>query len=96
MYNESPIQLIESLVGLYRAYYELVNWRDEYKDKVQTVIIIDGYEHIPKEHLKLYEQVGIYNAFCTKDYKYAELSPDKQSYDIKFKGKLYILLNAFM
>ena len=96
MYNEPPVQLIESLVGLYRAYYELVHWKDEYKNKVQIVIIIDGYENLSKDDLKLYEKVGIYNSFCTKDYKYVEISPDKKSYDIKFKGKLffkYLIVN---
>ena len=87
MYNEPPIQLVQSLIGLYRAYYELVHWKDELRNKVQVIIIIDGYDNIPKEHLKMYEKVGIYNSFCTKDYKYAELSSDKQSYEIKFKGK---------
>ena len=90
MYNESPIQLIESLAGLYRAYYELVNWKDEYKNKVQTVIIIDGYENLSKEHLMIYEKAGIYNSFSTKDYKYVQISQDKQSYEIKFKGNLSI------
>ena len=96
MYNEPPIQLIESLVGLYRAYYELVLWKDEFRNKVQTVIIIDGYENLPREHLMLYEKVGIYNSFCTKDYKYVELSPDKKSYEIKFKGKMSIKLSNIL
>ena len=86
MYNEPPVQLVESLIGLYRAYYELVHWKDELKNKMQVVIVIDGYDIIPIENLKMYEKVGIYNSFCTKDYKYVELSSDKQSHEIKFRG----------
>ena len=87
MYNEPPIQLVESLIGIYRAYYELVDWKDEFEDKVQIVIIIDGYDTMSKEHLKFYEKVGIYNSFCTKDYKQAVLNEEKTSYQIKFKGR---------
>ena len=87
MYNEPPIQLVESLIGIYRAYYELVDWKNEFEDKVQIVIIIDGYDIMSKEHLKFYEKVGIYNSFWTKDYKQAVLNQDKTSYQIKFRGK---------
>ena len=87
MYNEPPIQLVKSLIGLYRAYYELVHWKDELRNKVQVIIIIDGYDIIPKEYLMMYEKVGIYNSFCTKDYKYAKLSNDRRSYEIRFKRK---------
>ena len=86
MYNEPPKQLVESLIGVYRAYYELVETDRSNINKVQVVIVIDGYENLSKEDLMVYEKAGIYNAFSTKDYKYAELSSDKTSYDIKFKG----------
>ena len=90
MYNEPPRQLVESLIGVYRAYYELVEIDSEkFLNKVQVVIVIDGYENLSQEDLMVYEKAGIYNAFSTSDYKYAELSSDKTSYDIKLKGKIY-------
>ena len=87
MYNEPPKQLVESLIGVYRAYYELVRASKKNINKVQVVIVIDGYENLSKEDLMVYEKAGIYNAFSTSNYKYAELSSDKTSYDIKFKGE---------
>ena len=66
MYNESPAKLVETLAGVYRAYYELVHWKDELENKVQTVIILDGYENQPKEHLMMYEKARIYNSFVLK------------------------------
>ena len=71
MYNESPIQLLYSIAGVYRSYYELVDWKSEHENKIQLVIIVDGYDTIPDdkndkekhEYLKFYERAGIYNAF---------------------------------
>ena len=93
-YNEPPKQLVESLIGVYRAYYELVEMDMSNLNKVQVVIVFDGYENLSIDDLKIYEQAGIYNAFCTKDYKHAELRDDKTAYDIRFNGKCHnILLN---
>ena len=93
MYNEPPKQLVESLIGVYRAYYELVEIDKNNLNKVQVVIVIDGYENLSQEDLMVYEKAGIYNAFSTSQYKYAELSPDKTSYDVKFKGMVYSIEN---
>ena len=43
MYNESYMQLFESLAGIYRNYSELVEDDPRFKDKVTIVIICDGY-----------------------------------------------------
>ena len=92
MYNEHPLQLIESLIGVYRAYYELVESNPKNVDKVQVVVIIDGYNDIKEEYLQIYEKAGIYNSFCTSEYKYAQLSADKRSYDIKFSSKIFYII----
>ena len=55
MYNEPLSQLIESLVGMYRTYYELVESDPNYVDKVQVVIVIDGYDRISEEDLAKYK-----------------------------------------
>ena len=55
MYNEPPEQLIESLAGIYRSYYELVESDPNYVDKVQVVIVIDGYDRISEEDLAKYK-----------------------------------------
>ena len=44
----------------------------------------------------IYEKAGIYNAFSTSDYKYAELSSDKTSYNIKYKGKIALPISLFI
>ena len=89
MYNEPPKQLVESLIGVYRAYYKLLEMNEENKNKVQVLIVIDGYENLSVDDLKIYEQASIYNAFCTKNYKYAELRDDKTAYVIRFNGKYH-------
>ena len=71
MYNESPIQLLQTIAGVYRSLYEILDWKSEHENKIQLVIIIDGYDTIPDDkdddeyhkYLKFYEKVGIYNAF---------------------------------
>ena len=52
MYNEHFIQLLESLAGVFRAYYELVNINEEYKDRVHVIIVADGYDKLSEEFLK--------------------------------------------
>ena len=88
VYRETYFQLLESLAGIYRSYYELVDWKNEYENRMQLVIVVDGYKNLTKKDLKFYEKAGIYNSFCTADYKYAEINQQKSSYDIKFKGWL--------
>ena len=55
MYNEPPSQLIESLAGIYRTYYELEKSDQRFKGKVQVVIVIDGYDRISEEDLAKYK-----------------------------------------
>ena len=55
MYNEPPWQLIESLLGMYRTYYELVESNKDFVGKVQVVIIIDGYDIMSEEDLSIYK-----------------------------------------
>jgi hypothetical protein len=52
MYNEPYKQILESLAGLYRAYYELVGMDKSYRNRVHICIIADGYEKLTIEFLK--------------------------------------------
>lgn len=87
MYNEPYSQLVQSLAGLYRAYYELVHWDEDFRNKVHIVIVIDGYDRINRETLEKMERAGIYSAFETAPYVSAELTSDKAKHFIKFKSK---------
>ena len=55
MYNEPPSQLIESLLGMYRTYYELVESNENLVGKVQIVIVIDGYDIVSEDDLSVYK-----------------------------------------
>lgn len=43
MYNEPYSQLLESLAGIYRNYYELVAKDADYEGRVTVVVVCDGY-----------------------------------------------------
>lgn len=90
MYNEPYTQLLESIAGLYRTYYELVHWDESWRNRVHIVIVIDGYDRIRRETLEKMERAGIYSAFETAPYISAELSSDKTKHNIKYKSKLDI------
>lgn len=51
MYNEPFVQLLQSLAGIYRSYYELCAIDETFKDRCHIVIIIDGYDKIEEEFL---------------------------------------------
>ncbi|CAI2366835.1 unnamed protein product [Moneuplotes crassus] len=69
-YNEPIFQLAESLAGIYRSYYELVNIDESYKDRVHICIISDGIEKLdPQSYLSKLEDVGIFNTKEIKDFK---------------------------
>lgn len=87
MYNEPFRQVVESMAGIYRAYYELVNWNKEYLNKVQVVIVADGYDRLGKDLLESFEGAGIYNSFASNAYKSAEMTSDKTGHNIRFKSK---------
>lgn len=44
MYNEPYSQLVATLAGIYRNYYELVATDASYEDKLSIVIVTDGYQ----------------------------------------------------
>lgn len=89
MYNEPFTQLIESLAGIYRTYYELIHWDESYRNRVHVVIVADGYDKLSKSFLSKLEDVGMYNAFNTAKYKNLELSSDKSDINVVFKGKIF-------
>lgn len=51
MYNEPFIQLLQSLAGIFRAYYELVGLDEEFLNNVHIVIVADGYDKLDEEFL---------------------------------------------
>lgn len=51
MYNEHFLQLIQSLAGVYRSYYELVGIDESYKDRAHVMVIVDGYDNVDEEFL---------------------------------------------
>ena len=48
MFNEPFSQLLESIAGIYRTYYELVDIWENFRDNVNVVIVWDGIEHLGK------------------------------------------------
>lgn len=51
MYNEPFEQLMQTIAGVYRCYYELVEMDESYLDRVHVFIIADGYEQLEEEFL---------------------------------------------
>jgi len=51
MYNEPFLQLVQTLAGVYRSYYELCKVDENFKDRAQIIIIADGYDKIDEEFL---------------------------------------------
>ena len=94
MYNETFSQLLESLAGIYRAYYELVNISEEYKDKIHIVIIADGYDKLNIDFLKRWEDAAIYNEFRTRDYRTVEGDPGSKDFKHIFRDLNFINSNT--
>ncbi|CAI2368049.1 unnamed protein product [Moneuplotes crassus] len=67
LYNEPYYQLIESLIGVYRNYFELCKKDKSYENQVSIVIIADGFDtfdSVKTGDMKLSEQLakaGIYD-----------------------------------
>ena len=89
MYNEPFCRVLDSLAGIYRNYYELISYEEEYENNVHVVLIADGYDRISKENLKNFEKAGIYNAFRSSKYKEAQMTEDRTSHKIVFKGNFF-------
>jgi hypothetical protein len=51
MYNEPFIQLLQSLAGVYRSYYELCSLDEKFVNRVHICIIADGYDKMEEEFL---------------------------------------------
>lgn len=51
MYNEPFEQLMQTLAGVYRSYYELVDMDESFYDRVHVVMIADGYDKLDEEFL---------------------------------------------
>mmetsp|Transcript_13049 Transcript_13049/g.15043 ORF Transcript_13049/g.15043 Transcript_13049/m.15043 type:complete len:187 (-) Transcript_13049:286-846(-) len=92
MYNEPFKQLLESLAGIYRAYYEMIGINEKFENRVHICIIADGYDKLDEEFLIKCEKSGLYNEFKTKKWRSVETPPgsDQPKHvfrDIKFINK---------
>ena len=94
MYNEPFNQILESLAGIYRSYYELVKISDEYKDKVHIVIVADGYDKLTEDFLKRWENAAIYNEFWTQNWRTVEGDPGSKDPKHIFKDLNFINSNT--
>ena len=61
IYNEPFSQVVETLLGIYRSYFELVRKNKEYEGKVAVFIIADGYDKLSDEFLKACTKAGIFD-----------------------------------
>jgi cellulose synthase/poly-beta-1,6-N-acetylglucosamine synthase-like glycosyltransferase len=77
MYNEPFEQLMQTLAGVYRSYYELVEIDESFVDRVHVVIVADGYDKLDEVFLMKCEKAGIYNEFKTKRWRTVETPPGR-------------------
>ena len=77
MYNEPYRQIVESLAGIYRNYYELVAQDSTYENRVTVVIVWDGYAPFNKIGIEdssnylasdRYKRAGIFDEEYTEKY----------------------------
>ena len=51
IYDEPFEKVYKSLAGIYRAYYELIEIDEKYKDRVSIFLIADGYDKLNDDFL---------------------------------------------
>jgi cellulose synthase/poly-beta-1,6-N-acetylglucosamine synthase-like glycosyltransferase len=90
MFNESYIQLMQSLAGVYRSYYELVGKNEQFMDRCHVFIIADGYEKLSDEFLINWEQAGIFNEYKTKRFRNIEIDPGTNQSKHSYKNLKFI------
>lgn len=78
MYNESYDQLLQTLAGVYRSYYELVDIDENFKDRCHVMIIADGYDKLEESFLMRCEKAGMFNEFKTKRFRTVEAPPGSE------------------
>ncbi|CAI2387308.1 unnamed protein product [Moneuplotes crassus] len=85
MYNEPYLQIFQTLVGIYRNYYELLEIDKQFRDRLAIVIICDGYqiftketEETPLQNWQRYQMAGLYDPEFTKSYL---KTPDEKDSD---------------
>lgn len=90
MYNEPFSQLLQSLAGIYRAYYELVDIDENFKDRCHITIIADGYDKLDEPFLMRCEKAGMFNEFKTKRFRSVEAPPDSEKPVHVFRDLMFI------
>lgn len=82
--------LMQTLAGVYRSYYELVEIDESYLDRVHVVIVADGYEKLEEDFLVKCEKAGIINEFKTKRWRTVETRPGCDTPSHVFKNLNFI------
>jgi cellulose synthase/poly-beta-1,6-N-acetylglucosamine synthase-like glycosyltransferase len=90
MLNESYHKLLQSLAGIYRAYYELCAIDESYKDKCQVFILSDGYDNLSEEFLMKCESAGIFDEMKTKGYRKVKIEPGTNEKKHYYKELVFI------
>jgi cellulose synthase/poly-beta-1,6-N-acetylglucosamine synthase-like glycosyltransferase len=91
MYNEPLSQLIESLAGIYRSYYELVNIDESYLDRVHICIVSDGIDKLdPEKYLAKLETVGIHNRMQTNPFREIKIKDGNKDVEIVYQPLCFI------
>lgn len=90
MYNEPFLQLVQTLAGVYRSYYELCKIDESFKDRAHIIIIADGYDKIDETFLTCCEKAGIYNELKTKRWRSVEIPAGSDKPVHKFRDLNFI------
>ena len=95
VYNEPYIQILQSLAGIYRNYYEILEYDQEFEDKLSVVIVWDGYKAFDEGSNKgegdslnseRFKKIGLFDPRKTERYrkKISDLenpNNDEEKYD---------------
>ena len=60
MYNEDYKMIVETLLGVYWNFYELIDMDAKWVDKVSVVIVADGIDWVDSGFLSKCQSAGIY------------------------------------
>ncbi|CAI2378973.1 unnamed protein product [Moneuplotes crassus] len=94
LFNEDPKRLVESLAGVYRAYYELLDLDPTFLNRVHVVIITDGYETLLEnpQHQEVYDKANIHSIkkLNPKKYTKATMKPGLQGTEFNLQSLSFI------
>ncbi|CAI2380186.1 unnamed protein product [Moneuplotes crassus] len=96
MFNEDPKRLVESLAGVYRAYYELLDLDPTFLNRVHVVIITDGYETLlqNQKNREVYDKANIHSINKVNAKKYVKAPITSGSKEITFTLENLAFINT--